>query len=146
MEILNLLIRKWKPYFSQICQKVEDWLRLFSRLHFSDKIIYNFVWPVLSSLDEIYWYIVRSAQNPSIFCGNSKWEIYCSLDFVLFSWSMTRMFSFFCPHQLCLRYFIKLSLSPPWKYPAWKCSEWLRREEINSTNNFHRFSSSSFFV
>ena len=28
-ETHNFLIRKWKPYFSQICQKVEDWLRLF---------------------------------------------------------------------------------------------------------------------
>ena len=25
-------MRKWKPCFSRICQKVEDWLRLFSRL------------------------------------------------------------------------------------------------------------------
>ena len=31
MEIPNFLIRKWKPRFSRTCQKVEDWLRLFSR-------------------------------------------------------------------------------------------------------------------
>ena len=29
----NFRIRKGKPCFSQICQKVEDWLRLFSRLY-----------------------------------------------------------------------------------------------------------------
>ena len=32
MEIPNFRIRKWKPCFSWICQKVEDWLRLVSRL------------------------------------------------------------------------------------------------------------------
>ena len=31
VEIRNFPIRKWKPCFSRICQKVEDWLRLFSR-------------------------------------------------------------------------------------------------------------------
>ena len=31
IEMLNFRIRKWKPCFSWICQKVEDWLRLFSR-------------------------------------------------------------------------------------------------------------------
>ena len=31
IETLNFLIRKWKPCFSRICQKVEDWLQLFSR-------------------------------------------------------------------------------------------------------------------
>ena len=30
-EIFNFPIRKWKPCFSRICQKVEDWLQLFSR-------------------------------------------------------------------------------------------------------------------
>ena len=31
VEIPNFRIRKWKPCFSRICQKVEDWLRLFFR-------------------------------------------------------------------------------------------------------------------
>ena len=40
-ETLNFLIRKWKPCFSRICQKVKDWLRLFSRLFLKSTQIYN---------------------------------------------------------------------------------------------------------
>ena len=79
-EIPNFLIRKWKPCFSRICQKVEDWLRLFSQQLFH----YSFIVGNLKCLffsflvadTQLYKTIVRPSVRPSVRHGHrvEKWE------------------------------------------------------------------------